>query len=88
MKFVVNGTFKGKIIKSNVPINFLSDIDRKKGFFKDTEHNLFNTSIKDKILVFPYGIGSSVGAYIIYSLYTHNVSPIAMICKKADLIFH
>ena len=37
------------------------------------------------VLVFPSGIGSSVGAYTIYSIKSNNTAPIAMICKKADL---
>ena len=36
-------------------------------------------------MVFPSGIGSSVGAYTIYSIKSNNTAPIAMICKKADL---
>jgi predicted aconitase with swiveling domain len=42
-------------------------------------------SIKDSILVFPHGVGSSVGAYTIYSLKSNNSAPLAMICKKVDL---
>jgi predicted aconitase with swiveling domain len=36
--------------------------------------------------VFPYSIGSSVGAYTIYSLKYNKCAPLAMICLKADLI--
>ena len=36
-------------------------------------------------MFFPHGIGSSVGAYTIYSLKSHNSAPAAMICTKADL---
>ena len=39
----------------------------------------------DTVLVFPHGIGSSVGAYTIYSLKSNNSAPVAMICTKADL---
>ena len=45
----------------------------------------FNKSIKDSILVFPSGVGSSVGAYTIYSIKSNNSAPLAMICLKADL---
>ena len=37
------------------------------------------------ILVFPFGVGSSVGAYTIYSLKSNNCAPLAMICSKADM---
>lgn len=46
---------------------------------------MYEKSIKDSILVFPHGIGSSVGAYTIYSLKSFNSAPSAMICQKADL---
>jgi len=41
--------------------------------------------MKNTILVFPHGIGSSVGAYTIYSLKTNDSAPSGMICTKADL---
>ena len=41
--------------------------------------------IRDRVLVFPHGIGSSVGAYTIYSLKSNQSAPLAMICQKADL---
>jgi len=46
---------------------------------------MFQKSLKDSILVFPHGIGSSVGAYTIYSLKSNGTAPAAMICTKADL---
>jgi predicted aconitase with swiveling domain len=46
---------------------------------------MFQKSLKDSILVFPHGIGSSVGAYTIYSLKSNNSAPAAMVCTKADL---
>ena len=52
---------------------------------RDRKYDIFEKSIKDSILVFPHGIGSSVGAYTIYSLKNYESAPLAMICKKADL---
>lgn len=46
---------------------------------------MYDKSIKNSILVFPHGIGSSVGAYTIYSLKSYDSAPFAMICQKADL---
>ena len=85
MKTIVQGTAKGIILKSNNPINFLGAVDKKTGIIRDQSHDLFQKSIRDVILVFPHGIGSSVGAYTIYSLKANNSVPRAMICKKADL---
>ena len=37
------------------------------------------------MLVFPSGVGSSVGAYTIYSIKSNGSAPVAMICTKPDL---
>mgnify|MGYP003334224208 CR=1 FL=1 len=85
MKVLVAGQAKGPVIKTNHPINFLGTVDKKSGIISDKNHELYNKSIKDSILVFPSGIGSSVGAYTIYSLKSNLTAPLAMICTKADL---
>ena len=84
-KILVSGKVEGIVLKSNDPINFLGTVDKKTGIISDKNHPLFEKSIKDTILVFPSGVGSSVGAYTIYSIKSNNAAPLAMICKKADL---
>jgi hypothetical protein len=84
-KILVQGKTQGIILKSNDPINFLGTVDKKTGIISDKNHDLFEKSIKDSILVFPSGVGSSVGAYTIYSIKSNNSAPLAMICQKADL---
>lgn len=85
MKILVQGKTQGIILKSQHPINFLGTVDKKTGTISDKNHELFDKSIKDSILVFPNGVGSSVGAYTIYSIKSNNAAPLAMICQKADL---
>lgn len=85
LKTIVKGRAQGKILKTNTPINFLGSIDKKTGVINDNRHDLVGKSVKDAILVFPHGVGSSVGAYTIYSLKSNNSAPLAMVCKKADL---
>ncbi len=85
MKVLVSGKVQGIVLKSKDSINFLGTVDKKTGIISDKNHDLFEKSLKDTILVFPSGIGSSVGAYTIYSIKSNNTAPLAMICKKADL---
>jgi predicted aconitase with swiveling domain len=85
MKILVHGKVKGVVQKSNNPINFLGTVDKKTGIISDKNHDLFEKSIANTILVFPSGVGSSVGAYTIYSIKSNNSAPLAMVCKKADL---
>ena len=84
-KILVSGKVSGIAMKSNQSINFLGTVNKKTGIISDINHDLYEKSIKDVILVFPSGIGSSVGAYTIYSIKSNNAAPLAMVCKKADL---
>ncbi|RMW38733.1 MAG: DUF126 domain-containing protein [Nitrosopumilus sp.] len=85
MKVLVSGKVEGTVLKSNDAINFLGTVDKKTGIISDKNHELYEKSIKDTILVFPSGVGSSVGAYTIYSIKSNGTAPLAMICQKADL---
>ena len=84
-KVIVQGKAKGLVLKTCNPINFLGAIDNKTGIVHDQKYDIFEKSVKNSVLVFPHGIGSSVGAYTIYSLKANGSAPIAMICQKADL---
>ena len=84
-KIIVKGKAKGVILKSKNPINFLGSVDKKSGVIHNEKYDIFNKSIKDAVFVFPHGVGSSVGAYTIFSLKSNNTAPVAMICQKADL---
>ena len=85
LQTIVKGKATGKTIKTNSPINFLGTVDKKTGTIQDKNHELYQKSVGNSILVFPHGIGSSVGAYTIYSLKSNDSAPLAMICQKADL---
>ena len=84
-KTIVQGMAQGIVLKTTSPINFLGAVDKKTGIIQDKKYDIFGKSIKDSVLVFPHGIGSSVGAYTIYSLKSNHSAPVAMICIKADL---
>lgn len=85
MKVIVRGKASGSVLKTNTPINFLGSVDKKSGIISDNKHDLVGRSVRDCILVFPHGVGSSVGAYTIYSLKSSGSAPYAMVCKKADI---
>ncbi len=84
-KIIVKGKAKGVILKSKDPINFLGAVDKESGIIHDKKYDIFNKSIKNSVFVFPHGVGSSVGAYTIFSLKSNNSAPVAMICQKSDL---
>jgi len=85
LKIIVKGKAHGIALVSKKQMNFLGAVDKKTGKVRDENHDLFGKSLAEKILVFPFGVGSSVGAYTIYSLKSNKCAPQAMICLKADL---
>ena len=85
MKVLVRGRARGSVVRTANPINFLGMIDKRTGTVGDPSHDLHGRTLSGSILVFPHGIGSSVGAYTIYSTKSYGVAPAAMICEKADL---
>ncbi len=85
IKVIVKGKVQGIALVAKNPMNFLGAVDKKTGKVRDEKHDLFGKSLAEKILVFPYGVGSSVGAYTIYSIKSNKCAPQAMICLKADL---
>lgn len=81
-KCIVKGFAEGEALISDTPINFLTMIDAGSGEVKDLNHNLCGQSLKDKIFVFPYSVGSSVGAYVLYSLKKKSSGPLAIISSN------
>jgi len=49
----------------------------------DKNHKLNSHTLKNSILIFPNAIGSSVGAYTIFSLKNNNTSPNGIICTNS-----
>ena len=84
---IVGGSGFGPSLVTRQPINFLTMIDPETGVFHDVEHELHGRFLKSRVLVFPKAIGSSVGAYALYSLKTKGVAPAAIICTATiDII--
>jgi predicted aconitase with swiveling domain len=81
----VGGTGEGKTLVTSQPINFLAMVNAKTGVITDQLHQLYGKSVKGSVLIFPYAIGSSVGAYSIYSLKEYGNAPSAVVCSKADI---
>jgi predicted aconitase with swiveling domain len=80
------GIVEGMAIVSSEPIGFYGGIDAKTGLVIDKGHELEGQSIKDKILVFPCGKGSTVGSYVIYGLKKNGVAPAAIINEETETI--
>ncbi len=85
-RMISPGKVEGEAIVSSEPIGFYGGIDAKTGIVIEKGHELEGKYVKDKILVFPYGKGSTVGSYVIYGLKMNGVAPKAIINKETETI--
>jgi len=80
------GKVKGIALVSKEPIGFYGGINIKTGIVIEKGHPLEGMNVKDKILVFPCGKGSTVGSYVIYGLQKNGVAPKGIINKETETI--
>ena len=85
-RIIWSGWAKGEALVSNQPISFYGGIDPMTGEIVERGHELEGKSIAGKILVFPYGKGSTVGSYIILRLKKRGMAPKAMVNIRCEPI--
>jgi len=81
---LVEGIARGEIIATRQALSFLGGVDRLTGKIVDQKNDLYQEKITGKILYIPKSVGSTVGAYVIYSICKSNLGPKAIICENAD----
>jgi len=85
-RMISPGKATGEAIVSRSPLGFYGGIDPKTGVVIEKGHELEGKSVKDKILVFPQGKGSTVGSYVIYGLKKNGVAPAAIVNQETETI--
>ena len=85
-RMISPGKIEGEAIVSTEPIGFYGGIDINTGIVIEKGHMLEGQSVKDKVLVFPNGKGSTVGSYVIYGIAKNKVGPKAIVNKETETI--
>jgi len=80
---IVEGSTRGKALVSQKPLSFLGGVNPR-GVIIEKDHDLQGQSMRDVILCFPHGHGSTVGSYVLYSLVKKAVGPKAIVNVTAD----
>lgn len=80
------GRVEAEAMVSSEPIGFYGGVEINTGFVIDEGHPLEDRCVKDKILVFPFGKGSTVGSYVIYGLVKNGVGPAGIINEETETI--
>jgi len=81
---IVEGHCKAQALVSTKPISFLGGVDPADGKIIEKHHDLFGICVKNKVLCFPHGHGSTVGSYVLYALAKKGLAPKAIINQTAD----
>lgn len=78
------GTGKALVLKTD--LSFLGGVDPRTGRIKDKATGAFNRTVRNRVLVFPKGRGSTVGSYVIYGLAVNGKAPAAMVNAQTETI--
>ena len=83
---IFGGKAEGKALVTSSPISFYGGVDPDSGEVVERGSELAGQSVKGRVLVFPYGKGSTVGSYVLYRLAKNNAAPCAMVNAKCETI--
>ncbi|HXW94815.1 MAG TPA: DUF126 domain-containing protein [Nitrososphaerales archaeon] len=83
---IFEGKAEGPALVSSSPMSFYGGVNPDTGEVVERGSDLAGQSVKGKVLVFPYGKGSTVGSYILYRLARNGVAPSAIVNAKCETI--
>lgn len=83
---ISKGYAEGEALVCHQAIGFNFGFDVTTGTVIEHGHELENQSIKNKILIFPNGKGSTGGSYVIYQLAKSKTGPLAIINLSTETI--
>ncbi len=75
-----------KELRLTHPISWLDGIDLRTGKIIQPDHPQRGESIAGKVLYIPHSIGSTVGAYIFFSLRKYGTAPVKIVLEEPDSI--
>lgn len=80
----VKGKAEGEALVSKTPISFLLGINTNNGVIIEQGHEHEGKSIAGKILVYPFGKGSSGDCLRLWRCAKNKVAPVALICDRVE----
>lgn len=83
---ISKGVGEGEALVCRQPIGFNFGVDVPHGVIIEHGHELEGQSFKDKVLIFPYGKGSTGGSYVVYQVACEGTAPAAIINLNTETI--
>lgn len=85
-----NGIVEGEAIVTKQPFSISAAFTfplvqySKKCKVADRTHELYKKDVKDKILIFPYPIGTTTLGFVLLEVITRKTGPKAIVCEKGE----
>jgi predicted aconitase with swiveling domain len=85
---IVGGEVEGRSLVLKQPLSFWSGLDPETGVLRrgQVDSGLVGKSIKGKILVYPFGRGSTAGGGVLYRSCQTGNAPLAIINMRLDTV--
>jgi predicted aconitase with swiveling domain len=85
-RIIYKGVGEGEALTTNQPISFYGGVDPTTGEVIEKGHELQGKTVKNKILVFPTGKGSTVGSYTLYRMKKNGTAPAGIINRDCETV--
>lgn len=85
-RVIRKGCAEGTALVSNAPVSFFGCVDPATGIVTEKGHELAGKSVKNTLLVFPHGKGSTVGSYALYRMKKEGSAPRAIVNVECEPI--
>ena len=83
---IVEGYVEGEAIVTKDNISFMGTVNPKTGVIIERKHDIEGAHLKNKILVYPRGKGSTGGSYMLYDVVKNGVGPAGIINIKGESV--
>jgi predicted aconitase with swiveling domain len=85
-RVLVAGTARGEAVVLEEPLSFWGGVDAETGTIIDRRHPQFGARLAGRVLVMPYGRGSSSSSTVLAEAIRLATAPVAMLLREADPI--
>jgi len=83
---LVKGKAEGEAIVSRQPVSFVGGVDPDTGIVIEKGHEIEGQSIQGRVLVFPFGKGTTYNPFAIFAMKKRGTAPAAIINLKTEEI--
>ena len=85
-RIISRGVAEGEALTTSQPISFYGGVDPNTSEIIEKGHELQGKRVKNKILVFPNGKGSTVGSYTLYRMKKGGNAPAGIVNKECETV--